>query len=114
MSRLESRLPEIAAGIDEIMAEVLAETAEFILTFIRIFAPVKTGALRDSYQIEVESPLHILIGSTLLYAIFMELGFHHYKSGNFVGPYPHLVPAFLQGELFFRKAVEIKLKTRFG
>lgn len=108
MAQMVSRLHLIADEAEEIVAECLKETAEFILTLIRIYAPVKTGALRASYQIEVVSPLHILIGSAILYAIFQEYGTSR-QSGT-----PHVTPAFAQAEAFILALLRSKLQARYA
>lgn len=73
------------------MALALQDTAEFILTLIRVYAPVDTGWLRDSYQKESVNSLHILIGSMVNYSIHQEYGTS--RGQRFT---PHLRPAFHQ------------------
>jgi hypothetical protein len=68
MARLVSRLRVIAEGSDEAVALALHDTANFILTLIRVNAPVDTGWLRDSYKKESVTLLHILVGTMVNYA----------------------------------------------
>lgn len=89
--RLKSNLSRIATESEAAMALALHDTANFILQLIRLYAPVDTGFLRDSYQKESQSSLHILIGSTLNYAVFQEFGTS--RPMRFT---PHLRPAFHQ------------------
>lgn len=96
MAKLASRLRVLAVGADAAASLALHDTAAFILTLIRIYAPVDTGFLRDSYQKESVSQLHILIGSMVAYSIFQEFGTST-QSGT-----PHLIPAFNQSPMFFR------------
>ncbi|MBV9215938.1 MAG: HK97 gp10 family phage protein [Acidobacteria bacterium] len=113
MSIKVSKLTFLADVADDIAAEALMATAEFILTLIRLYAPVKTGALRSSYEIQEESPLSLIIGTWILYAKYQEIGFHHYQSGKFIQN-PHIVPAFFQGESFFARAVERAIASKVG
>jgi HK97 gp10 family phage protein len=108
MAKLVSRLSFIAAGADKAVAAALEDTANFILTLIRAYAPVDTGALRDSYEIEKVSPLYIIIGSMLNYSIFQELGTSRMAAS------PHVLPAFLQGEDFFRNALIQRINEIIG
>ena len=104
MAKLISKLKIIAVGADKAAALTLEDTADFILNLIRLYAPIATGALRDSYRIESVGLLHIIIGSMLNYSIFVELGTS--KSN----PQPHLLPAFAEAESFFRQAFIKRLK----
>jgi hypothetical protein len=113
MAKLVSRLPEIAAGTDAALSRALHDTAEHILMLIRLYAPVNTGALRDSYDIQEDGFLHILIGSLLLYAKFMEYGFVH-KGGKQVAARPHVTPAFLQSEEYFKEAAARRMRELVG
>jgi hypothetical protein len=87
------------------MALALHDTAGFILNLIRIFAPVDTGWLRDSYQKESLSSLHILIGTAVNYSIFQEYGT---SRGRFT---PHLRPAFHQAPPELIKNMKIRAKS---
>lgn len=77
----------------------LHDTADFILTLVRLYAPVDTGWLRDSYKKETVSQLHILIGSMVNYSLFQEYGTSRMRAQ------PHLTPAFMQGQPFFEMAM---------
>ncbi len=105
MARLVSRLRVISEGADAAVAIALHDTANFILTLIRVYAPVDTGWLRDSYEKESLSLLHILIGSAVNYSLFQEFGTSR-QPGK-----PHIRPAFLQSEGFFKSAVASRLKN---
>lgn len=105
MAKLVSRLRVISDGADEAVSLALHDTAAFILTLIRIFAPVDTGFLRDSYQKETVSQLYILIGTMVNYSIHQEFGTDR-QPGK-----PHLIPAFAQSELFFRNRVSERLRN---
>lgn len=86
----------IEDGTDEAVSLALHDTAAFILQMIRIFAPVDTGFLRDSYKKESVALLHILIGTMVNYAIHQEFGTSK-QPGK-----PHVVPAFNLSKTFFR------------
>lgn len=100
MAKLVSSLIFITDHIDEAVSLALHDTANFILTLVRVFVPVDTGFLRDSYQKESVSQLHILIGTMVTYSIFVEFGTSRQRSQ------PHLTPAFHQAEEFFKQSVE--------
>ena len=91
-TRLKSNLTRIATTSEAAMALALQDTADFILTLIRVYAPVDTGWLRDSYQKESLNSLHILVGSMVNYSIHQEYGT---SRGRFT---PHVRPAFHQAE----------------
>lgn len=105
MAKLVSRLKVISEGADAAVAVALHDTANFILLLIRIYAPVDTGWLRDSYQKESLSLLHILIGSAVNYSLFQEYGTSR-QSGK-----PHIRPAFMQSESYFKSAMVARLKN---
>jgi len=93
----------IADGAERAVGLALQDTAEFILILVRLNAPVLTGALRDSYKIEKRSPLHILIGSMLLYAKYQEFG------TSKMGAQPHLVPAFVRAKSFLEDRIAVRI-----
>lgn len=105
MAKLVSKLGLIARASDEAAAVALHDTAAFILTLIRVYAPVDTGWLRDSYQKESIGPLHVLIGSMVDYAIYQEYGTSR-QSGK-----PHVTPAFHQATGFFKQALAARIKN---
>lgn len=105
MARLVSRLRFIAGEVDEAAAVAVQETANFILTLIRLYVPVDTGWLRDSYKKESVAMLHILIGSMVNYAIFQEYG------TSKMAARPHVTPAFLQAEAYFRSELARRLQN---
>ena len=88
------------------MALALHDTANFILTLIRIYAPVDTGWLRDSYQKESETSLRIIIGTMVNYAIFQEYGTS--QGHRFT---PHLRPAFMQSQAEMQKNMISRAKS---
>jgi hypothetical protein len=105
MARLVSRLRIIANKTDPAVAVALHDTANFILNLIRVYAPVDTGWLRDSYKKESVSLLHILIGSMVNYSLFQEYGTsqgHRYT--------PHVRPAFMQAEPIFKAALTNRMR----
>lgn len=104
MAKLVSRLRVISDGADEAMSLALHDTANFILLLIRVFAPVKTGWLRDSYKKESVSQLHILIGTMVQYAIYQEYGTSRQQGKA------HVTPAFVQASPFFRNRLIARLK----
>jgi HK97 gp10 family phage protein len=100
MARLVSRLRVIADGADDAVALALHDTAAFILTLIRVYVPVKTGWLRDSYKKDSLGLLHILVGTMVNYSIFQEYGTSRMSAR------PHVTPAFVQAEPYFRQQFE--------
>lgn len=96
MAKLVSRLNVIADGADDAVSVALHDTAAFILALIRLYAPVDTGWLRDSYKKETLSQLHILIGTMVFYSMFQEYGTSRMRAQ------PHVTPAFHQAEGYFQ------------
>lgn len=105
MAKLVSRLMAVHDGCDEAVSLALHDTAMFILTLIRLFAPVDTGWLRDSYRKETVAQLHILIGTSVFYSIFQEYGTSRMRAQ------PHVLPAFLRGEQFFPAQLKSRLEN---
>lgn len=103
--RLVSRLRVIADGADDAVSVALHDTANFILTLIRIYVPVDTGFLRDSYKKQSVAQLHILIGTMVNYSIFQEYGTSKMSAR------PHVTPAFMQAEGFFQNALKERIRN---
>lgn len=59
----------------------------------RSIVRVDTGELRESIQAEPEEGGGWVFGSDVEHAPFIEEGFRHAGSGEFVGPFPYLRPA---------------------
>lgn len=102
---VKSNLLNIAAAAPKALSEALDETADFILTLIRLYVPVRTGALKASYRTERVSPLHLIIGSALNYSVFVEYGTSR------MGAQPHFTPAFLQAEQFLQAKIREKMAS---
>jgi HK97 gp10 family phage protein len=105
MAKLVSRLRVIAEGADEALSLALHDTANFILVLIRANAPVETGFLRDSYQKESLSLLHILIGTMVNYSIFQEYGTSR-QAGT-----PHVTPAFVMGKTILQESFNARMRS---
>lgn len=105
MAKLVSRLNIVTDKAEEAVSVALHDTANFILTLTRAYAPVKTGWLRDSYKKENLAQLHILIGSMVSYSLFQEFGTRKMAAR------PHLTPAFMQAEPFFQAMLTARLKN---
>lgn len=104
MSKLVSRLSIIADEADDAVSLALHDTADFILTLIRLYSPVDTGWLRDSYKKESLAQLHILVGTMVNYSIFQEYG------TSKMAARPHVTPAFAQAGSFFEVALAKRLR----
>lgn len=102
---LVSKLTAIAEGSDEALSLALHDTANFILMLIRLYVPVDTGWLRDSYKKESVGQMHILIGTMVNYALFQEYG-----TSRMAGR-PHVTPAFAQAETFFMTALASRMNN---
>lgn len=105
MARLVSKLRFIADNADNAAAVAIQDTADFILMLIRVYAPVKTGWLRDSYKKDTITPLHILIGTMVNYSVFQEYGTSRMAAR------PHVTPAFAQAESYFAGQLAKRLKN---
>lgn len=114
MAKLVSRLTFISRQSDAVLEKALDETADHILKDIKAKSPVDTGTLRDSYERRQKSPLHIVVGTDVGYAPYMEYGFRHWKSGGFIGPFPHITPAFFNAEEFIKRKSASWMKTIDG
>ena len=86
-------LEKIAAKLDSYPPEVGKKIGGQVASEAKVLAPVDTGALINSIKEEYPGG-NILarINVWQNYAIYQELGFHHYRSGQFIQN-AFLVPA---------------------
>jgi hypothetical protein len=86
-------LEKIAAKLDTYPPMVGRRIGGQVTAEARILAPVDTGALRNSIKDEYPGmPILARINVWQYYGLFQELGFHHWRSGEFIQN-PFLVPA---------------------
>ena len=104
MAQLVSRLHVVSEGAKEAVSLALHDTAQFILTLIRLYAPVDTGWLRDSYKKESVAQLHILIGTMVNYSLFQEFGTSRMAAR------PHVLPAFHRAGDYFAAQLAARLE----
>ena len=72
----------------------LEEAGDYALEVANELVPVDTGYLKSTLYKETENGV-VKVGADASYAVFQELGFHHYGSGTWVPPQPYLVPAMI-------------------
>jgi HK97 gp10 family phage protein len=86
---LKSRLPEIAASLDDVVKDVLEEGAQTIAEAARQRVPVDTGNLQDAIHVEsARNGAYVIAGDTdAFYGHIVEFGSVE------VPPRPFLVPA---------------------
>ena len=87
-----TRLDEIIAKAPSRSAEIVKSAAFAVEGKAAALAPVDTGALKNSIMARAVWNLLWQISSPMEYAIYQELGFHHWKSGAFIQN-PFLIPA---------------------
>lgn len=87
-----TRLDEIIANSPRRSAEIVKSAAFATEGRAAELAPVDTGALKNSIMARAVWNLLWRVSSPMEYAIYQELGFHHWKSGAFIQN-PFLVPA---------------------
>ncbi len=63
--------------IEQIVSKYLDKVGERIVIDAKDNVPVKTGALRDSIQMQKNGDKSIYVGSDKEYAIYLELGTRH-------------------------------------
>jgi hypothetical protein len=85
LERIAGQLDVKTDGVVRVMGEEVAGRAIS-------HAPVDTGALVNSIRMDEMGPGWVRVAPHVEYAIYQELGFHHYKSGKFIQN-PFLVPA---------------------
>lgn len=111
MAKLATRLHIISEKSDEILEPVIRRSATAIATDVKMNAPIDTGELQRSYQIRQGRDFkQMFIGTDVHYSLYMEYGFRHWKSGEFIGPFPHLIPAFHRAEPILRRELAKELK----
>lgn len=92
LDNLDKLEVEVLAKVQAAM-EVAAQVGEEVM---KANARVRTGEMRNSTYAEVRDD-QIVFGDDAPWAIFNELGFHHYGSGTWVAPQPFIVPGALAG-----------------
>lgn len=105
MAKLVSRLVFIAEHSPEAASLALHDTANHVLSLVRLYVHVITGWLRDSYRKESVAQLHIIIGTMVDYAVWEELGTMTRKA------HYHLTPAFAESERYFQETFAKYLKN---
>jgi len=86
-------LPRAAYNLPRVAQEDLRDVADFIAARAKEYAPVRTGALRDSIHVEERGRgFAIIAGNNQVdYAVFQEYGTIHH------GPHPFMRPAAIDG-----------------
>ncbi len=100
MAKLESKLSFVAEKSGPAVKAALLQTASDIVNLTKQITPVDTGALKQSYGADPVSSSHILVGSDMHYAPYVEYGTVN------MGAQPHLTPAFAQSVSTFKKRLE--------
>jgi len=107
MAKLQVNFKNISFASEEVIKQVLIQTADDIIKTVKELAPVDTGSLRASYIYSVESPTRIIVGSlaniinpktkrpATEYAAYVEYG----TDSNVAQP--HFVPAFELARIIF-------------
>jgi hypothetical protein len=101
---VKNNIPKIIAEVDRAAALAMQDTADFVLNLVRIFAPYRTGELRNSYEVKFNNPLSFIIGTALFRAIYSEYGTSRQRGT------PHLTPAAAIGENYFIESFKERLK----
>lgn len=83
-----NRLPELIRRIESGAGDVVAKAALDIEADAKQFAPVDTGALRNSIKAEQLAALSWIVAVGVEYGVYQEFGTRH------MAPQPYLVPAF--------------------
>jgi len=90
-----SGLKALPAEVQVLGKGIVRDAAEEVRSRAWHKAPVATGRLRDSLKVEEypqASRLGFIVSSDVEYAIYQELGFHHWRSGAWIQN-PFLIPA---------------------
>lgn len=82
----ENHADEVERQIAEALHAAMREAAEAGAVVARNAAPVRTGALRDSITVVVDSDDTVGLGAGVEYAIFIELGTVHEHAQPFIAP----------------------------
>jgi len=82
-----NRFPTLGADMRRVVSEVVRKTAFDVEAGTKQRAPVDTGLLRNSYNMQMESELTVVVGTDVEYAVFQEFGTHK------MAAQPHLTPA---------------------
>lgn len=69
-----NNIPRALLHLDDACRRTLEEIGEAAVGHIRDTVPVDTGALRDSYMVDVLDNRHVRVGTPLEYGPFVELG----------------------------------------
>lgn len=77
-------LDNLQGNMPAMMDEAVAYIADEAYIEARERAPVDTGFLRDNITIEKAGDSYYIVTSEAPYSIFVEYGFTHYLSGQFI------------------------------
>lgn len=87
---------------------ILSDTAKRIRDTARGYAPVRTGRLRDSINIQQPKKYEYSIGTDLFYAQFVEFGTRYQRAQ------PFMRPASMVGESFILKSMDHAVKVNIA
>jgi HK97 gp10 family phage protein len=95
-----NHLPQIAKGMENRAAQIVAKTALDIEAGAKVRAPVDTGTLRASIQARRISPTHWIVTVGVDYGIYLEYG------TRFMGARPYFGPAIRAVRSSFNQAMK--------
>lgn len=104
MDDLVGRLNKLSKNVDNIMEEVLDDTAKLILMESKRIVPVDTGDLKRSLDIQKQNKLAVNVGTNLHYAGYVEFGTYKMRAQ------PYLFPAYEISKDNIQNELEKKVK----
>jgi len=84
-ARVEWHGAEVTRLVDECLAQGLEEAGSVVETAAAADCPVDTGTLRDSITSSTDG-LHLVVGSDVEYAVFVEVGTRRTPAQPFLRP----------------------------
>ncbi len=100
---ISNRLPGMGALIRARVSEAVKKTTLDVEAKAKGLTPVKTGTLRRSITSQFPSPLTGMVGPSVHYGIYVEMGTRH------MGARPYMRPAAAQASSGFAAAVRAAL-----
>jgi HK97 gp10 family phage protein len=84
--KVKNNLGRIESQIEKALSQAVRTAAHNIWVQAKLLAPVDHGFLRNSIEVNVESPLKATIGTNIEYAKYQEFGTRYQKGKAFLTP----------------------------
>jgi HK97 gp10 family phage protein len=103
----QSNLNQVLRNMDAARHTALTAIGEFVRSEAQVRSPVKTGALRDSNDYQVQ-PDHVIVGNSMSYSV------HIHEGTSRIRPNPFLEDAVFQNQRQIKEIAEQQYRRLEG